>query len=78
MHTDLHIVFSSPTVEYPNTNVAWNLFEKKITTAAGMGDYLPAYLQYYYDTLKYHLDDNVMYIEMRGLLNSVNSIIIIV
>jgi hypothetical protein len=58
-------------VEYPNTNVAWELFEKKITTASGMGNYEPALREYYYNTLKYHHEDNVMYIEMRGLLSSV-------
>jgi adenosine deaminase CECR1 len=36
-----------------------------------MGNFEPALRAYYYNTLKYHHMDNVMYIEMRGLLSSI-------
>lgn len=57
-------------VDYPNTNIAWNFFEKKITTISGLINFIDALKMNYYQILQQHYDDNVMYLEMRGLLDS--------
>lgn len=58
-------------MDYPDTNIAWNFFEKKITTISGVINYVEALKENYYQILQQHYDDNVMYLEMRGLLQDV-------
>lgn len=72
----IDILFTSITlifilVAYPTANRAWYWFEKKITTISSLANYAPALRAYYYHTLQEFLDDNVQYIEMRGLLTGV-------
>jgi adenosine deaminase CECR1 len=61
----------TPDVDYPDINRAWYFFEKKIDTISGIVNEVAALREFYYQTLQGFYDDNVMYIEMRGLLAGV-------
>lgn len=60
-------------MDYKDDNEAWYNFEKKISTIASLVNYEPAFRDYYYKTLSKFYEDNVMYIEMRGLFNEVRN-----
>ncbi|ODN05647.1 Adenosine deaminase CECR1, partial [Orchesella cincta] len=69
--SSMSMITPTPEVAYPDTNAAWDFFEKKITTISGIINYDKALKDNYYQVLQQHYDDNVMYIEMRGLLSDV-------
>ena len=58
--------------DYPDINTVWKIFEEKIGTISGMAKYLPAMKEHYKRNLLEMYEDNVMYVEERGILSDVS------
>lgn len=60
-----------PINTYKSIDVVWNKFQQLFTTIGPIINYEPVWRQYYYDSLKEFYDDQVHYLELRGVLPEV-------
>ncbi|XP_055629752.1 adenosine deaminase 2-like [Toxorhynchites rutilus septentrionalis] len=60
-----------PINTYKSINVVWDKFQQLFTTIGPIINYEPVWRQYYYDSLKEFYDDQVNYLELRGVLPEV-------
>ncbi|EFA00425.1 adenosine deaminase 2 [Tribolium castaneum] len=71
LKSQLSIIVDDPSSEYPSINDVWNRFAETFYTVFGLVAYRPVFQDYFYQTLKELYEDNVMYLEFRGLLPQV-------
>lgn len=71
LRSQLSIIVDDPEKEYPSITQVWNRFMQTFSTVFGLVAYRPVFQDYFYQALKELYDDNVMYIEFRGLLPEV-------
>ncbi|XP_059490972.1 adenosine deaminase 2-like isoform X2 [Neocloeon triangulifer] len=64
----LSLVTPDPTTRYPNVNVAWEYFSKLFDVTGGLLSHTPVFRDYFTQTLRELKDDNVQYLELRGLM----------
>ncbi|XP_020790575.2 adenosine deaminase 2-A [Boleophthalmus pectinirostris] len=57
-----------PNVLYPTQSVIWKRFEQSFVAVLGLVTYAPVFRDYYYQGLSEFYADNVMYLELRGML----------
>lgn len=55
-------------VRYPNINKAWEYFSNLFAVTGGLLSYTPVFRDYFTQTLQELKDDNVQYLELRGLM----------
>ncbi|CAH0546065.1 unnamed protein product [Brassicogethes aeneus] len=67
----LSLVVADPMVKYPDLNSVWRAFINLFRNVGNMIGYKPVFQEYFYQVLKELHEDNVMYMEMRGLLPEV-------
>lgn len=58
----------NPSVAYKDTNDVWNKFMSLFILVEPLVTYVPVWRDYYRQSLKEALEDNVQYVEFRGLL----------
>lgn len=61
------------TEKYTDVNVVWEAFQNLFTVTGGLLSYGPVFRDYFVQTLQELKDDNVQYLELRGLLLPVGS-----
>lgn len=71
LKSQISIIVDDPNTEYPSINDVWNRFAETFGTIFGLVAYRPVFQDYFYQTLKELYEDNVMYLEFRGLLPEV-------
>lgn len=64
----LSLEVKDPAVVYKDINSVWKAFTAIFKTISPLITYLPVYENYIYAMLQAFYDDNVMYIEVRGIL----------
>ncbi|CAB3368241.1 Hypothetical predicted protein [Cloeon dipterum] len=62
------LVTPDPAGRYPNINVAWEYFSRLFDVTGGLLSYTPVFRDYFTQTLQELKDDNVQYLELRGLM----------
>ncbi|XP_055643471.1 adenosine deaminase 2-like [Toxorhynchites rutilus septentrionalis] len=69
---DLFEIYTKdPINTYRSTNVVFEKFRQIFYTLAPIINYKPVWRQYYYDSLKVYYDDQINYLELRGVLPDV-------
>ncbi|KAK3102124.1 hypothetical protein FSP39_009001 [Pinctada imbricata] len=68
IYNNLTIVLDDPVSAYPSINVVWKRFLQTFDQAGGLIYYAPVFRDYFYEALQEFCDDNVQYLEFRGLL----------
>ena len=65
------------TEDYANQSInkVWRRFEGILVRANGLINYAPVFRDYFYEAMKEMHEDNVQYIEIRGLLPEVRLLI---
>lgn len=58
----------NPDVTYPDQTSVWHAFDKRFGALFDTFTYKPVFTDYFYRTLQDFYDDNVMYVEIRGVL----------
>jgi adenosine deaminase CECR1 len=71
LKSQLSIIVEDPITEYSNINEVWQRFMQTFGTVAGLVTYRPVFQDYFYQSLKELYEDNVMYLEFRGVLPEV-------
>ncbi|XP_044269145.1 adenosine deaminase 2-like [Tribolium madens] len=71
LKSQLSIIVDDPTTEYPSITEVWNRFMDTFGTVFGLVTHRPVFQDYFYQSLKELREDNVMYLEFRGLLPQV-------
>lgn len=66
------LIVDDPFKVYPNTDVVWQRFYALFGASDGLVFYEPVFKAYFYEALQEFYDDNVQYIEFRGLLTKVS------
>lgn len=61
-----------PEVTYPSQDAIWMKFEQAFLATWGLVTYAPVFKDYYHEGLWQFYRDNVMYLEVRGLVPEVN------
>lgn len=64
----LTLVVNNPELSYPNLNSVWQAFMDIFETVAGLLGYKDVWQEYLYQVLKELYEDNVRYLEFRGIL----------
>ncbi|XP_058461403.1 adenosine deaminase 2-like [Malaya genurostris] len=59
---------ANPTITYKSINDVWGRFQDIFVTLNPIITYEPVWRQYFYDSLQELYDDNVQYLEFRGVL----------
>ncbi|KAJ8970598.1 hypothetical protein NQ314_001132 [Rhamnusium bicolor] len=67
----LTLVVDYPEFAYPDLNVVWEAFMNIFETVADLIGYKPVWQEYFYQVLQELYEDNVMYLEFRGILPEV-------
>ncbi|XP_055617009.1 adenosine deaminase 2-like [Toxorhynchites rutilus septentrionalis] len=67
----LEIYTKDPINTYRSINVVWDKFKQIFDTLAPILTYEPVWRQYYYDSLNEYYNDQVNYLELRGVLPEV-------
>ena len=70
----MSFVVPDPKKTYPTIDVAWKRFLQTFDQVGGLVNYVPVFRDYFYEALQEFLDDNVQYLEFRGLLPQVRCI----
>lgn len=71
LKSKLTLIVDDPYSTYPDVNVAWNKFMDLFKVSGPLVTYKPIFQEYFYQALKELYEDNVMYLEFRGLLPDV-------
>lgn len=71
LKSKLTLIVDDPQKAYPDINSVWYSFANIFVTMCEMLSYKPIWQKYFYQALKELYDDNVRYIEFRGLLPDV-------
>lgn len=71
LKSQLTLIVDNPEEKYPDINEVWSAFSKIFGTIIGMLTYKPIWQKYFYQALKELYEDNVKYIELRGVLPEV-------
>ncbi|KAG8227183.1 hypothetical protein J437_LFUL003389 [Ladona fulva] len=66
LHRELSLITPNPAEKYPNGDVAWKYFDKIFSKVSGLFHYRPVFIDLYLQILKELLEDNIMYLEIRG------------
>lgn len=61
-----------PESMFPSQDAVWDRFEQAFLAVWGLVTYAPVFRDYYYQGLTQFYMDNVMYLELRGLLPEVS------
>lgn len=67
----LNLYTKQPHIDYPDINIVWTKFQNLFSTIGGFLDYWPVFKDFHYRILQEMYDDNVMYIELRTGVGSV-------
>lgn len=62
------MVTDDPQGKYPDVNIAWTKFDNIFMLITPMLSYRPVFLDYFRNTLQEFYNDNVNYMEMRGII----------
>ncbi|KAJ8925011.1 hypothetical protein NQ315_001176 [Exocentrus adspersus] len=68
LKSKLTLVVDNPEEAYPDLNSVWTAFEHTMATVSGLLGYRPVWDLYLYQVLRELYEDNVMYLEFRGVL----------
>lgn len=68
LKSKLTLVVDDPDLVYPDLNSVWDAFMNIFDTVAYLYGYKPVFQKYLYQVLKELYEDNVMYLEFRGIL----------
>lgn len=68
IHASITMVTDEPSQAYPDVNSVWNKFMDYFGKVEGLMLYAPVFEDYLYEGLKEFRQDNVQYLEIRGLL----------
>lgn len=69
--SQLTLTVENPAERYPDLDAVWKEFLNRFSVVHGLVTYKPIFVEYFYQVLKELHDDNVQYLEMRGLLPEV-------
>nr|CAI5840338.1 unnamed protein product [Callosobruchus analis] len=67
----LTLTVDNPYLAYPTLNDVWRALEGNFIAAAGLLGYVPVWREYFYEAMKELYEDNVKYLEFRGILPEV-------
>lgn len=67
----MSIIVANPQKAYPTINDVWRQFLHVFDVANGLINYAPVFRDYFYEALDEFRQDNVQYLEVRGLLPQV-------
>ncbi|CAH1987413.1 unnamed protein product [Acanthoscelides obtectus] len=67
----LTLVVDDPHVAYSTLNKVWKAFEDIFVAVTGLLGYEPIWREYFYEAMKELYEDNVKYLEFRGILPQV-------
>ncbi|KAJ8975620.1 hypothetical protein NQ317_000324 [Molorchus minor] len=68
LKSTMTLIVDYPEYAYPNLNSVWDKFMDIFQTVADLIAYKPIWQEYFYQVLKELYEDNVMYLEFRGIL----------
>ncbi|KAJ8954010.1 hypothetical protein NQ318_004301 [Aromia moschata] len=71
LKSKMTLIVDYPEFAYPNLNSVWKAFMDIFVTVADLIGYKPVWQEYFYQVLKELYEDNVMYVEFRGILPEV-------
>ena len=68
----MSLIVDDPVKTYPTVDAAWQHFEHTFDATDGLVYYEPVFRDYFYEALSEFRQDNVQYLEFRGLLPAVS------
>lgn len=71
LKSQLTLIVDDPEIRYRNVNTVWAAFSGIFITITDLLSYKPIWQKYFYQALKELYEDNVKYIEFRGMLPQV-------
>lgn len=71
LKSHLTLVVDNPQKKYPSINAVWSTFTNIFMSVIEMLTYKPVWQKYFYQALKELYEDNVRYVEFRGVLPEV-------
>lgn len=71
LYRNLTLIVDDPDSAYPDEDAAWNRFQSLFRSLGGLLLYDPMLRKFVYEALREHYEDNVQYVEMRGILKQV-------
>ncbi|KAJ8298951.1 hypothetical protein KUTeg_023011 [Tegillarca granosa] len=74
LYDSMSLVVDKPHIVYPSINEVWVKFLQVLDVANGFINYAPIFSAYFYEALREFREDNVQYLEVRGLLPEVYEI----
>ena len=75
LYNKLTFVVEDPEMEYPNQDVAWNIFGQKFIPLSSLVFYVPVFREYYKMVMEQFLEDNVQYLETRIYVQEVGKLV---
>lgn len=66
------LITPDPAKAYPSIDVVWARFLQTFDQVGGLINYAPVFADYFYEALNEFNQDNVQYLEFRGLLPKVS------
>lgn len=71
LYLNMTLITPDPAKAYPNIDAVWTRFLQTFDQVGGLINYAPVFVDYFYEALTEFNQDNVQYLEFRGLLPKV-------